>query len=71
MATYSLNSTTFGITSVAAHISRAVHSAIDAAVFWNHARPTRNALNSLSDLELEDIGISLNDIATVARHRLF
>ena len=71
MTTYSLNSTTFAITSVAAHISGAVHSAIDAAVFWNDARLTRNALKSLSDRELEDIGLSRNDIETVARTRLF
>ena len=69
MTTFNKNSTTFGTTSVAARISGAVHSAIDAAVFWNDARLTRNALTSLSNSELEDIGLSRGDIETVARAR--
>lgn len=69
MTTLNTNSTTFGTTSVAARISGAVHSAIDAAVFWNDARLTRNALTSLSNRELEDIGLSRGDIETVARAR--
>ena len=69
MTTFNTNSTTFGITSVAARILGAVHSAIDAAVFWNDARLTRNALTSLSNRELEDIGLSRGDIETVARTR--
>jgi len=69
MTTFSTNSTTFGTTSVAARISGAVHSAVDAALFWNDARLTRNALKSLSNRELEDIGLSRGDIHTVARAR--
>jgi|TARA_B110000971_G_scaffold203031_1_gene223243 uncharacterized protein YjiS (DUF1127 family) len=69
MTTYNTNSTTFGTTLVAARISGAVHSAIDAAVFWNNARLTRNALTLLSNRELEDIGLSRGDIETVARTR--
>ena len=69
MTTFSTNSTTFGTTSVAARISGAVHSAIDAALFWNDARLTRNALKSLSNRELEAIGLSRGDIQTVARAR--
>lgn len=69
MTTYNINSTTFGTTSVAARISGTVHSAIDAAVFWNDARLTRNALTSLSNRELADIGLSRGDIETVARTR--
>jgi len=33
---------------------------------WNDARNTRNALNRLSDLELNDIGLSRGDIDKVA-----
>ena len=33
---------------------------------WNRARRTRNALNSLSNHQLEDIGISRHAIADVA-----
>ena len=69
MTTFNTNSTTFGTTSVAARISGAVQSAIDAAVFWNDARLTHNALTSLSNRELEDIGLSRGDIETVARAR--
>ena len=69
MTTYNTNSATFGTTLVAARISGAVHSAIDAAVFWNDARLTRNALTLLSNRELEDIGLSRGDIETVARTR--
>ena len=69
MTTFGTNSTTFGTTSVAARISSAVHSAIDAALFWNDARLTCNALKSLSNRELEDIGLSRGDIQTVARAR--
>ena len=69
MTTYNTNSTTFGTTLVAARISGAVHSAIDAAVFWHNARLTRNALTLLSNRELEDIGLSRGDIETVARTR--
>ena len=69
MTTFSTNSTTFGTTSVAARISGAVHSVIDAALFWNDARLTRNALESLSNRELEDIGLSRGDILTVAGAR--
>lgn len=32
---------------------------------WNDARVTRNALASLTDRELEDIGLSRNDIETI------
>ncbi len=35
---------------------------------WNDARLTRNALNRLSDRELEDIGLSRGDIDRVANH---
>ncbi|MEX0285026.1 MAG: DUF1127 domain-containing protein [Paracoccaceae bacterium] len=33
---------------------------------WNDARVTRNALNQLSDRELEDIGLIRGDIDDVA-----
>ncbi|MEP0941659.1 MAG: DUF1127 domain-containing protein [Rhizobiaceae bacterium] len=33
---------------------------------WNRARLTRNALNSLSTQQLEDIGISRNAIGGIA-----
>jgi uncharacterized protein YjiS (DUF1127 family) len=34
---------------------------------WNDARVTRNALNKLSDRELDDIGLCRGDIDQMAR----
>lgn len=38
---------------------------IDAVSAWNDKRVTRNALNALSTRELEDIGLSRGDIASL------
>ncbi len=38
-------------------------------VSWNDSRMTRNALSSLSDRELEDIGLVRGDIDDVANRR--
>ncbi|MEL6617537.1 MAG: DUF1127 domain-containing protein [Pseudomonadota bacterium] len=38
-------------------------------IAWNDARVTRNALNALTDRELEDIGLSRGDIDMVAEPR--
>lgn len=47
----------------------ATFSALIAAfVDWNDARVTRDALSSLSDRELEDIGMVRGDIENVARN---
>ncbi|THH37211.1 DUF1127 domain-containing protein [Aliishimia ponticola] len=40
---------------------------IGAIVSWNDARLTRNALNDLTDRELEDIGLTRSDIEDVAQ----
>ncbi|WP_171100430.1 MULTISPECIES: DUF1127 domain-containing protein [unclassified Ruegeria] len=42
---------------------------VNAVVEWNDARSTRNALNDLSDRELEDIGLCRGDIDLVAEGR--
>ena len=34
---------------------------------WNRVRQTRNELNSLSNRELTDLGISRGDIPSIAR----
>ncbi|NOE18723.1 DUF1127 domain-containing protein [Ruegeria atlantica] len=44
-------------------------SAVNAAVEWNDARVTRNALTGLSDRELEDIGLCRGDIDAIAQGR--
>ncbi len=42
-----------------------------AAIAWNDARVTRNALGKLSDRELDDIGLSRGDIADIANQHRF
>ncbi|NOD77128.1 MULTISPECIES: DUF1127 domain-containing protein [unclassified Ruegeria] len=44
-------------------------SAVNAAIEWNDARVTRNALIVLSDRELEDIGLCRGDIDAIAEGR--
>ncbi|NOE33619.1 MULTISPECIES: DUF1127 domain-containing protein [unclassified Ruegeria] len=44
-------------------------SAVNAAIEWNDARVTRNALIILSDRELEDIGLCRGDIDAIAEGR--
>lgn len=46
-------------------ISRAVYRVIASLSAWNQARRTRNALMRLSDRELDDIGLSRADIASI------
>lgn len=47
---------------VASHGVSFISRLRDAIVAWNDKRLTRNALNKLSDRELEDIGIARGDI---------
>ncbi|MEM1004872.1 MAG: DUF1127 domain-containing protein [Pseudomonadota bacterium] len=44
-------------------------SVVNAAVEWNDARVTRNALNGLTDRELDDIGLCRGDIDLIAEGR--
>ncbi len=44
-------------------------SVVNAAVEWNDARVTRNALTGLTDRELEDIGLCRGDIDVIAEGR--
>lgn len=44
-------------------------SMVSAVAAWNDARVTRNALSSLSDRELEDIGLCRGDIDFVVSKR--
>ncbi len=69
MAAIDTSRTAFGSASVANRVLGSVSSVIGAAVAWNDARVTRNALTSLTDRELEDIGLSRGDIDSVAGSR--
>ena len=39
---------------------------VSAVTNWNEAKRTRNALNKLSDAQLEDIGLARGDIEGIA-----
>lgn len=69
MATFDTNRTSFGSTTVAARISSLLHTAIETVSSWNDARMTNKVLSSLSNRELEDIGLTRADIDRVARTR--
>lgn len=43
---------------------------IAAVTAWNDARVTRNALSTLSDRELEDIGLCRGDIDQIAEQHI-
>jgi uncharacterized protein YjiS (DUF1127 family) len=67
MAAFDTSRTAYGsntaATSVLSFFSKLAGNIVD----WNDARMTRNALSSLSDRELEDIGLIRGDIDSVAK----
>ena len=68
MAAFDTTRTTYGsATAITSFISRS----IAAVVAWNDARVTRSALASLSDRELDDIGLVRGDIDAVAQTNFF
>ena len=68
MAAFDTSRTTYGSASA---VSSFISRTLTAVVAWNDARVTRNALASLSDRELEDIGLSRGDIDAVATTEFF
>ena len=69
MAAFDTTRTAYGSASVANRFGGFVSGLIGTFVAWNDARVTRNALNALTDRELEDIGLVRGDIDDVAdRH---
>lgn len=65
MATFTTNRTAYGATSAVSGIF-AYFSRLSAAIAaWNDTRITRNALASLTDRELNDIGLSRHEIDSV------
>lgn len=64
MATFDTTRTSYGAATVAGQISRMLQNAVANVVAWNDLRMTRNALSSLTDRELEDIGLSRGDLDT-------
>ena len=48
-----------------------VNGALAALADWNDLRKTRKVLSSLSNAELDDIGLSRADVDMVTRHRAY
>ncbi len=70
MATFDTTRTTYGSATAASRLASTFNAIVAAVVGWNDARITRNALASLTDRELEDIGLSRGDIDYVADSNL-
>lgn len=66
MAAFDTSRTSYGSQSFTGRINAFIANVIASVVAWNDARVTRNALASLSDRELEDIGLVRGDIEYVA-----
>lgn len=69
MAAFDSSRTTYGSAAVFGRIGAAICNVIGAVAAWNDARVTRNALQALSDRELEDIGLIRGDIDLVAQRK--
>ena len=70
MAIFDTNRTTYGTASAVSRFFAALISAFDSVMAWNDARITRKALSSLTDRELDDIGLTRSDIDAVADRNL-
>ncbi len=66
MAAYDTSRTAYGSVIAVSRIASFVTGLFGSVVAWNDARVTRNALASLSDRELEDIGLIRGDIDLVS-----
>ena len=66
MAAFDTTRTTYGSAPVAGLIARTFNALAGSVIAWNDARVTRNALSSLTDRELDDIGLVRGDIDDVA-----
>ncbi|MDF1726508.1 MAG: DUF1127 domain-containing protein [Sulfitobacter sp.] len=67
MAALDTSRTAYGASSA---VSRFFASALATVTDWNDARITRRALSTLSDRELDDIGLIRGDIDSVALSNL-
>lgn len=66
MAIFDTTRTNYGSASTASRFTSVFSAIIAHVVAWNDRRVTRNALASLSDRELDDIGLNRGDIDDVA-----
>ncbi|MEO9650653.1 MAG: DUF1127 domain-containing protein [Roseobacter sp.] len=70
MAILDTTRTTYGTASAVNRFFAALSAIVASAISLNDARVTRNALNRLSDRELEDIGLMRSDIEEIAQSNL-
>lgn len=70
MTTFDTSRTTYGSSTATGGFLNIFHRAATAVIAWNDARVTRNALSSLTDRELDDIGLSRADIDLVAESNI-
>lgn len=66
MAAFDTTRTTYATNGLFGRIGAAFTAISGAVATWNDARATRNALEGLSDRELDDIGLVRGDIDLVA-----
>lgn len=67
MAAFETTRTPYGTLDLVGRINTVLISVGITFSSWNDARITRNALSTLSDRELDDIGLARGDIDHVAR----
>jgi uncharacterized protein YjiS (DUF1127 family) len=70
MAAFDTSRTSYGAHANSAKIGGFFSNAVASVVAWNDARVTRNALTSLTDRELTDIGLSRGDINAVLDRKI-
>ena len=66
MAAFDTTRPAYGAAPVAGQVKGFASNLISLMIAWNDARVTRKALNSLTDRELDDIGLVRGDIEDVA-----
>ncbi len=69
MATYDMPRAGVAGRSVWGRISNTVMAVFGDFATWNDRRMTRNALNGLTDRELDDIGLSRADVEMLGERR--
>lgn len=69
MAAFDTTRPAYGAAPVAGQFNGLFSKLFAQVAAWNDARLTRNALNALTDRELDDIGLVRGDIDDVANRR--
>lgn len=69
MAAFDTTRTTYGSTGLFGRIGAIFANVFGAFAAWNDSRATRRALSSLTDRELDDIGLNRGDIDLVVERK--